>query len=40
MGYHWVSVAKVSCGHQLQSVVICYDPNVPHELSISLTMYL
>ena len=38
-GYHWVSVDRVSgCGCQLQSVVVCYNPNVLYGLSVSLTM--
>jgi len=40
-GYHWVSVARVSCrGRWLRSVVVCYDSNAPYGLSVSLTMYL
>jgi len=27
-------------GFRLQSMVVCYDPSVPHGLHVSLTMYL
>ena len=40
-GYHWVNVDKVShCGRRLRTVVASYDPNIPHGLSFSLTMYI
>ena len=40
-GYHWVSDARVSHrARQLRRVVVCYDPSVTDELSISLTMCL
>jgi len=38
--YHRVSVARVSCGRRLWSIVACYDPDVPYGLIISLTMCL
>ena len=38
--YHWVIVARVSCGRRLWSIVVCYDSNVPYGLIISLTMCL
>jgi hypothetical protein len=35
------NVDKVSHrGCQLRSAVVCYDPSVPHELSLILTMYI
>ena len=40
-GYHRVNVDKVShYRRRLWTMEACYDPNIPHGLSVSLTMYI